>query len=111
MEQTNLTFSHSRLLPVCAVIAERNPLTNEYIDNIRKFLPLLRSREFAMHDAAAYLEAWITGTWQMKPLMAVDARLDCKIDVCMQFFERRVGMIFRQVCQLNMVCGAALVTK
>ena len=64
---------------LCAVIAERNPLTNEYIDNIRKFIPLLRSKEFAMHDAAAYLEAWITGTLQMKPLMAVDARLDCKI--------------------------------
>ena len=61
---------------ICAVIAKRNPLADDYIDNIKKFLPILRAREFNMQEAATYLEDWIHGTWKQHPLMPIDAYLD-----------------------------------
>lgn len=58
---------------VCAVVADRNPLTEDYKANILKYVPLLRADEFGLHDAAAYLESWVNGILRMSPLMELDA--------------------------------------
>ena len=63
------------MLSPCAVIAARNDIKEDYKQMILKFLPVLRSKEFAMCEAAVYLENWVTGTMRMAPLVDVDASL------------------------------------
>lgn len=61
--------------PYPAVIAARNEITEEYKTMILKFCPVMRSREFGLHDAAAYLESWVCGTMPVAPLMDCNASL------------------------------------
>ena len=62
--------------PYPAVIAARNEITDEYKTMILKFCPVMRSKEFGLHDAAAYLESWVCGTMPLAPLMDCNASLD-----------------------------------
>ena len=76
--QKNDTFIHCMELPSClrgAVLAERNPLSEEFKANILKYVPLLRTKEFPLYAAASYLESWIAGTWKLHPLLEIDALL------------------------------------
>lgn len=65
-----------------AVVAERNPLAPDYVANIMKYLPVLRSKAFGLHEAAAYLEAWVLGSLPKRPLLCLDARFGCNHISC-----------------------------
>jgi len=58
---------------VCAVVADRNPLTEDYKANILKYVHLLGAQEFGLQDAAAYLQSWVNGTLPMAQFMELDA--------------------------------------
>lgn len=84
---TFIYYMHVNFLPACrgAVVAERNPLSEEFKANILKYVPLLRTREFPLHDAASYLESWIAGTWKLHPLLEIGALLFCNIQTLKMF--------------------------
>lgn len=57
-------------------IAKRNPISQNYIDHVMKFLPTLR--QYDLHRAADFLHAWVNGTLELQPLLDVSATLGCK---------------------------------
>ena len=54
-------------------IAERNPITEDFKQQILKHLPTMRM--FKLDAAADYLEAWVSGTMNLEPLLEVAACL------------------------------------
>ena len=60
-------------MSVCAFagIAEHNPIPADYIEHIKKFLPVLRS--FNETSAAQHLEDWITGQLSLKALWSLSS--------------------------------------
>lgn len=43
-------------------------------DNLMKFLPILRQKDFGLGRAADYLESWVDGTWTRLPLLDLSER-------------------------------------
>lgn len=54
-----------------SVMAERKDISEEVIDNISKFLPILRQPDIGLARAADYLEAWLAGTLHKEPPLSL----------------------------------------
>lgn len=54
-------------------LSDRNPLSEEFKREVLKHLPIMR--KYKLDDAANYLEAWISGTLPLQPLLDISARL------------------------------------
>lgn len=60
-------------------MAERKEISEEVVDNISKFLPILRQPDIGLARAADYLEARLAGTLHKEPLLSLRGCLGCKI--------------------------------
>ncbi len=62
-----------QFLPLLAGVAARNDLTLDFKKEVQKHLPAMR--ELNLTEAADYMEAWITDTLPLQPLLEVSAHL------------------------------------
>ena len=62
----DLMFIHCCFFWGSAGIALHNPIPADYVEHIKKFLPVMRS--FNEHSAAKHLEDWVTGELALKPI-------------------------------------------
>ncbi|CAK9054939.1 FO synthase subunit 1, partial [Durusdinium trenchii] len=81
MADTNFNFcatyfprevARARLpLGLPAGVADRNPISDEFKQQLLKHLPVMRT--YKLHEAAVYLEGWVLGTLELEPLLNVKA--------------------------------------
>ena len=56
-------------------MAARKEMPDDVVDNIMKYVPILREPEIGLHRAADYLMAWVTGSLPKAPLLRLHACL------------------------------------
>ena len=56
-----------------AGVAERNPLSQKYVDEVLRFIPVLKA--YKLERGAAHLQAWVQGTLDRAPLLDVSMQL------------------------------------
>ena len=59
------------------VLAPKNDIADDYVDHLKKYIPVLRLPEFNFSRAADYLESWINDAMVPKPLLDVSGPIDC----------------------------------
>lgn len=66
--QASTMLAWCLLLPV---IAPKNSIGEKTLDELRKYIPLLKLPEFGLQRAAVWLQDWADGTLQQAPLFDV----------------------------------------
>lgn len=69
----HLAISASYFMVLLGGIADRNPISEEFKQQVLKHVPTMRS--YGLSDAAEYLEKWVCGRMELEPLLDVTAFL------------------------------------
>ena len=59
-----------------AGLGEKREITDDQVQHIEKFLPVLRYPLYNLERCADFLESWISGSLPAQPLLDVSALLD-----------------------------------